>query len=1151
MRRSQQRICLGFWCLCAAGVLAVCIGFGSAATLRSKKSNAVAPNPAAVSDGRAALATPPVQIASSKAALKPLVTLPSVRPAAKTDQATRIRLTKAYGKLPLSFEANQGQTDPRVRFFSRGQSYSLFLTGDGAVLSLRSQKSGVRSRLTRGGQWSVAGGRLRRTTDRGPRTTEAFFAPLIQNPKWQIQNASTPQPESRVASPESRVSVLRLKLVGANSSAKVAGVDELPGKSNYFHGNDPRKWRTNVSNYAKVRYEQVYPGIDLLYYGNQRQLEYDFVVAPGADPGAIKLAIEGAEDISVDGSGNVVAQVSGGRVVLNKPVVYQNAFVNPKSPIENRKSVEGRYALVGKNQVAFEVASYDRSLPLIIDPVLSYSTFLGGSDEDELSRMAVDSDGNAYVIGATGSPDFPLQSEYQSTNNGTPDVFVTKLNSSGTAPLMYSTYLGGGGLDLASGIAVDASGDAYLTGYTESSDFPIWPNPGAYQTTLAGAGDAFVTKLYTSGSLAYSTYLGGSTDDGAYAIGVDSGYAYVAGYTVSDDFPTTTDAYDRMCGSDGLCDDYYYYDVFVTRFNPSGSGLLYSTFLGGSDDDVAYDLVLDSYGRAYVTGYTYSTDFPRKSAYDSTCGTDGQCDYDGYYIYKDAFVAKINAGQSADASLVYSTYLGGSGDDEAYAVAADTSGNAYVTGYTDSTNFPSTSVAYQTSLPGYGAGFVTKLNPSGSALSYSTYLGGSDYDWGMAIAVDSSGNAYVVGGAYSIDFPTLNPIQDANAGYSDLFVSRLNAAGSSLAYSTYLGGSDEDDGYGIALGPGGSVYVAGYTYSPDFPTTDGVWDTTCGTDVNGECNYDGSYVYADGFVAKIVPLSVEASVAPSSLTFAGTLVNVTSASQAVTVSNIGQEVVTISDITITGPDAGDFDQSGCTDGSVPAGSSCTINVTFTPTATGSRTATLTITHNAPAPGSTADVSLSGTGANFSVDAASGSSTEQTVAAGSTATYNLTITPNGFSGTASLSCTWVSTQPRGTSCIPPPPVALSGTTPQNVTVRVTTTKGSMVGPSMRLPPPGVGSRLMVPWFLWLAGLGMLAMLAAGSRGNQRVWLRRATPFGALLFFILLWGACGGGGGGGGGGTTPTGTPAGTYTLKVTTTAGGASRDITLTLHVTAQ
>jgi hypothetical protein len=1114
--RFPRRISSGYWYLCAAGILAVCVFLGNATTLRVTKSGTgagVVPSPkAAVSDSHAAVGTPLVQIASGKAELKPVLKLSSATPAAKTDPATRVRLTKAYGKLPLSFEANQGQTDPRVKFFSRGHGYSLFLTADEAVLALHNPA--------------------------------ALSAQLSGNRRLKFETRQSP-----IADHQPLVSTaLRMQLAGANPSAKVAGVDELPGKSNYFHGNDPQKWRANVSNYGKVRYEQVYPGIDLLYYGNQRQLEYDFVVAPGADPGAIKLAIQGAEKLGIDDKGNLVVRLSTGEVLLHKPVAYQRTtdngpgtLVNRQSSIDNRQFIDGRYVLLADNHIAFEVSAYDRSKPLIIDPVLSYSTFLGGSNEDELFRIAVDSSGYAYVVGATGSSDFPLQSAYQSVNYGAPDVFVTKLNPTGTA-LTYSTYLGGDYWDMGYGVAVDASGSAYLTGYTESYNFPV--TNGAYQTSLPGSyASAFVTKLNSSGSLVYSTFLGGTTHDVGYAIAVDSsGQAYVTGPAYSSDFPTTTSAYDRTCGTDTLCDGWN--DAFVTKLNATGTApLMYSTYLGGNDEDDAYDLVLDSSGNVYVTGVTWSTNFPTKSAYDSTCGTDGSCNTG----YSDAFVAKISPSQTGAASLVYSTYLGGSGTDGGFGLAVDTSGSAYITGYTYSTDSMSTPGAYQTTLAAYRDCFITKLNSSGSARVYSTYLGGADYDRGMAIAVNSSGNAYVLGETYSTDLPaTPDAIQAANAGSLDLFVTVLNAAGSALDYFTYFGGSGTDAAANIVLTPSGSVYVAGFTFSPDFPTTAGVWDTGCGTDVSGNCNYDGSSYYADGFVVKAAPAPL-ASVAPSSLIFTSTVVGATSASQAVTVSNDGDGVLTISSITLTGTNAGDFGKSTCS--SVAPGSSCNINVTFTPTAAGTRTATLTIYHDAP--GGSNSVSLSGTATDFTVAAASGSSTDQTVAAGTTATYNITVTPNGFSGSASLSCAWVGTQPNATSCaVLPTSVTLSGTTPQNAAVSVTTTKRSMVGPSLRLPPPGVGNRLMVPWFLWLVGLGMLAMLAAGSRGNQRVWLRRATPFGALLFLILLWSACGGGGGGGGGTTPPpTGTPVGTYSLTVTATAGGGTRNITLTLHVT--
>jgi len=804
--------------------------------------------------------------------------------------------------------------------------------------------------------------------------------------------------------------------------------------------------------------------------------------------------------------------------------------------------------------VGFEVGPYDKRLPLVIDPVLKYSTYLGGSDEDYGMKIAVDSSGNAYVAGYTGSPEFPIQSAYQSANAGSYDAFVTKLNTTGSA-LVYSTYLGGSGWDDAYGIAVDASGSAYVTGYTDSTDFPF--TSGAFQTSLLGLAAAYVTKLDPSGSaLVYSTYLGGTYVDWGTAIAVDSsGQAYVMGSAFSDDFPVQN-AYDETCGSDGLCDSGNYFDGFLAKLDAAGATLMYSTYLGGSEDDFPSDLALDSSGNAYVTGQTYSPDFPTTpNAYDTVCGTDGDCNVD----YTDVFVTKVNPFQSGAASLVYSTYLGGSVDDGGSGIAVDSSGKAYVAGYTQSYNFPTTAGAYDLTCGTDGAcdltwdAFVIKINPSGSgpaSLAYSTYLGGSGGDEATVISVDSSGNAYVVGDTDSTDFPMRNPIQATYAGGTcvydstsypcyDLFVSKLAAAGSSLLYSTYLGGSGDDIPWGIALDSGGSVYVAGYTYSTDFPTTAGVFDTTCGTDEPPTCNGGLS----DAFVAKIA-LQPVASVAPASLAFGSQLVGVASASQPVTLRNPGDGVLTISSITFSGTNPSDFAQSGCGT-SVAAGASCTINVTFTPAAVGPRAATLTVTHNAPS--GSDSVTLSGTGTDFSIAPASGSPSEATVNAGQTGTYNLTVRPNGFSGNASLSCAWVGTQPRGTTCaVSPTSVALDGSTPQNATVAVTTTARSLVAPLMRLPVSGLGGRLLVPWLLWLMAFASLAMLAA-ARQEGWAWLRKVSPLGVLLFVVLLWSACGGGGGG----APPPeqkGTPAGTYSLTISATSGSASRSTTLTLHV---
>ncbi len=665
----------------------------------------------------------------------------------KPDPAIQSRLAASYGKLPLSFERNAGQTDASVRFLSRGPGYALFLTGNEAVLSL----------------------------------------------------------EKRRAKAISPPAAFRMSLAGANPNATVTGLDELPGKSNYFIGNDPAKWRTNVPTYAKIKYQNVYRGIDLVYYGNPQQLEYDFLVAPGADPKAISLdvaAIRSSSDggrrtpLRLDANGDLVIQAGEDQVRLHKPVVYQAAEGAA------RHFVDGHYLLKGDNRVSFEVASYDPGKTLVIDPVLVYSTYLGGSGSDNGAGIAVDSAGNAYVMGSTSSTDFPTASPLQAASGGGfSDVFVAKLNPSGSA-LVYSTYLGGSGYDLGYGIAVDSAGNAYVTGYTDSSNFPI---ASPLQAVFGGgAADAFVAKLNPTGSaLVYSTYLGGNGADQGSGIAVDSsGNAYVTGGTQSTNFPTASPLQAVFGGSSS--DE----EAFVAKLNPAGSALVYSTYLGGSGPDYGYGIAVDSLGNAYVTGYTDSTNFPTANPLQAVSGGSGAI------FTGDVFVAKLNPAGSA---LVYSTYLGGSGDDVGYGIAVDSLGNAYVTGYTTSTNFPTAS-PLQAAYGGSGNAFVAKLNPSGSALVYSTYLGGSDNDSGQGIAVDSSGNAYVSGYTQSSRFPIAIPLQAGLSGLEDAFVAKLNSSGSALVYSTYLGGSSYDAGSGIAVDSAGNAYVTGWTESTDFPT---------------------------------------------------------------------------------------------------------------------------------------------------------------------------------------------------------------------------------------------------------------------------------------------------------------------------------------------
>jgi len=638
---------------------------------------------------------------------------------------------EAYGKLPMSFEANQGQTDASVQFLSRGSGYSLFLTSGNAMLVLS-------------------------------KNTEPATG------KHEV-------PPRRDAGPERKSTTVQMQLVGANADAQASGEEELPGKSNYFIGNDPAKWRTNIPTYAKVRYSQVYSGIDLVYYGKDRQVEYDFVIAPGADPNAIRLSFEGTQRPAIGHDGELVLKVGTGQEELRwrKPVVYQ--LVN-----KNRREVKAEYALLDGDRVGFKVDRYDIREPLVIDPILSYSTYFGGLSSDQGEDIAVDGSGNVYVTGASGS-----------------DGFVLKLNAAGSA-LLYSTYLGGNASDGCRSIAVDGSGNAYVTGLTYSQTFPtVNPLQPVHGSPNNGT-DAFVAKLNAAGSaLVYSTFLGGNDTDEGYGIVVDgSGNAYVTGYTLSTNFPRVL-AFQNFNGGTS--------DAFVAKVNAAGSALTYSTYLGGNDGDYGWGIAVDGSGNAYVTGETASTNFPRANAFQSALAN-GPAIFDG-------FVTKLNAAGSA---LVYSTYFGGNGHDYGNDIAVDSSGNAYIAGVTQSTNFPRES-PLQVALSGPQDGFVTKLNAEGSGLYYSTYLGGTSSDGANGIAVDASGNAYITGITDSPNFPSAAALRSL-AGSSDAFVTKLNAAGTTLTYSTFLGGSSSDSGEAIAVDTHGNAYVTGKTSSTDFPT---------------------------------------------------------------------------------------------------------------------------------------------------------------------------------------------------------------------------------------------------------------------------------------------------------------------------------------------
>jgi len=840
----------------------------------------------------------------------------TVTPAPEVINQTQAR--EAYGNLPLGFEVNLGQADSAVQFLSRGSGYGLFLSSTEAVFSLS-----IPSR-------------------RNAEPQTLGFRKAIRGDQ-----------------PSSQTSVLRMQLLGGNPAPHLEGSNEVSGKSNYFIGNDPEKWRTNVANYARVTYQDVYPGVDVVYYGNHRQLEFDFVIAPGASPHTIKLAIKGAKKLRINRHGDLVMKTAGGEIQQHKPVVYQETN-------GIKQYVAGHYLLRPDHSVGFEIAEYDRTKALVIDPVLVYSSFLGGSNDDLAHGIAVDNFGNVYVAGETTSLDFPTKNPLP-PNHGT-DVFVTKINADGSA-MLYSTFLGGSAADRAYGIAVDRLGSAHLTGATGSTDFPTRnPIQPALKADFTGGQDTFITKLNPEGSdLVFSTYLGGGGLDVGYGIAVDApGYVYLTGST-GPGWPTTLQAFQaNFSGHD---------DAFITKLTPNGTEILYSTYLGGRDADVGTAVAVDSFQNAYLTGYTESVfDFPTRHALQPTYGggvsdafvakiptassafsfsldsfenenggvpsspytnfsnwnvTSGMVNlqvnpldntglivnFDGYppqgsaietksllalkaakyrlkfdlairnpsdsitvrlgNLFSETFTfnslgtnglftavvrdIQVPVATSAKLSFEYAggsgsgvwldnvavfesvepayiTFLGGGGNENRSrsfigGIKVDNSDNAYITGSTTSTDFP-TANAIQTALAGGEDAFITKVNSAGSALVYSTFLGGAGDDFGNDLAIDSAGEAFVVGNTTSPAFPLKNPIQSTFGGetqiYGDAFATKLSATGGELVYSTYLGGSGRDVAEGVAVDSSGNAFVTGYASSANFPLLNPLQATKAG-----------------------------------------------------------------------------------------------------------------------------------------------------------------------------------------------------------------------------------------------------------------------------------------------------------------------------------
>jgi Beta-propeller repeat len=680
---------------------------------------------------------------------------------------TKADVEAHYGQIPLSFEANQGQADSQVKFLSRGQGYGLYLTPTEAVLSLQTAKA-------------------------------------ENSPNVAIKTV-----------PKMDNAVLRMQWLGGNLKPHVVGRETMAGKVNYLVGKDPANWRTGINTYAKVAYEGVYPGVDLVYYGNQGQLEYDVVVAPKADPKSIHLAFKGADKIKVNDKGELILNAGSHEVQMHKPVIYQEIA-------GIRNLVAGGYTLSAANEVGFEVGKYDRSRPLVIDPVLAYATLIGGNGYDAGTGIDVDKSGHAYVTGYTVSTDLPTTKKaVQAFFGGTQNAFVSKLNATGTA-FDYITYLGGNGYTNGNAIAVDNAGHAYVTGVTRSVDFPTTSDTP--QRNNGGGFDAFVAKLNSTGTaLDYSTYLGGNGDESGNDIDIDNhGQIYVTGFAGSDNFPTTTGAFQSTTSNKAL-------DVFVVKLNPAETTLKYATYIGGNNVDFGEGIVVDDAGHAYITGSTFSTDFPTTAGAFQTGFNDG---------LQHAFVVKLNSDGTA---LDYATYLGGNylnpnndNGEGGYGIAVDRAGHAYVTGNTSSASFPITQRAFQKQFGGVYDAFVVKLNTTGTGLDYATFLGGVDRDSANDIDIDSTNHIYVVGNTASTNFPGV--VSGAvQTGVNTAFVAKLNPIGTALDYITFLPSVATFD---IVVDNSDHAYITGTTILASFPATAGAFQST----ING---------ISDAFISKL------------------------------------------------------------------------------------------------------------------------------------------------------------------------------------------------------------------------------------------------------------------------------------------------------------
>jgi hypothetical protein len=990
------------------------------------------------------------------------------------------------GSLPVIFEANQGQAASDVKFLARGSGYGLFLTPNEAILNIHSHGS-----------------------DRP---------------------------------------ALRMKLANANPNSAVSGTDRLPGKSNYLIGNDPAKWHQNVPQFARVRYSGVYPGIDLVYYGKQGKLEYDFEVAPSADPSQVALRFQGAENLALSPEGDLVFTNDEAGLRFQAPRLYQT-IGNQQRP------VEGRFVIRKNKDVGFEVGSYDRTRSLVIDPVLVYSTYLGGNGVENSARIAVDSSSNMYVaVASTSTDSIPSGDPLQPTPNGAGDVLITKIDSGGTT-VVFQTYLGGTGGDTPAGIAIDSGFDVLLTGTTTSSDFPTLN--GLQATPVTTGTHAFVTSLNPVGqALVYSTYLSGNGTDTAKGIAVDvKNKAYVMGTTTSTNLPTTLGAFQAT----SLATNKF----FVAKVDPVTSGadsVPYLTYFGGGNPSngvvAGGGIAVDANSNVYITGGTNfantgsnaTTDFPILNAFQSCLNSPTNpttCPIG--LTPSDAFVAKLNPAAAVGDQLQYSTYVGGAGDDVGNGIALDSTTNAYITGSTNSAEvIAQGSIPFQASPGGGGDAFLAKLSsftPSTSSTTtttvtklYFTYIGGSGADQGLAVAVDTAQGARVTGSTSSNNLPLQNQI-NTYGGLLDAFVARIDTTATAAIapghYLTYLGGSGNDEGTSIAVDARGAAYVAGDTNSTNFPVV-GSTGTLSGA--------------GDAFVSKFGPNVIlamtpgTATPNPASVgnqvTFTYTIKN---NGDLVTGINFSEQLNSGSGTFVSatvspgscGTPTGTPSVLSCAIGALNAGATATVTAIFTPTSAGpfGNGAELTVAGSTFRTSATAATTVS----DFAMSV---NPPTRTTPAGTPVTYSITVTPSGsFPSNVSLACG--AGLPTGAACefINNPITGLtSGAQSRvltiNTTARVTTT-------TQLRPPQG-------PFYAaWLPISGLAFLGLGGAAFSRRKKILMSLIFGIFLSVIAFQVGCGSDSGST---TTTTGTPAGTYTVTVNATSGSASRSGTVQLEV---